>query len=124
MSAEIPKSPFMDRLRESPKFKKMPAKLRSWFSEYNINDPETVINYLCLGAQHVLSRNAKPAAINILELAEEFASETKDEHLVAQINAWIGLIEEGDQQLIQETIEAIREVIKIVSINPEFHITK
>lgn len=120
MEQENNKTPLLKWLKINPKYRKMPKALQDWFEKCNLNDQEAIINYLCLAAQHVLNKGAKEAAINMLELAEELALQTEDEHLAAQIGAWIGLIESNDSVLIDETIDLIKEVINNVVHDEEF----
>jgi len=120
MEQENNNAPLLTWLKINPRFRKMPKALQDWFEKHNLKDKEAMVNYLCLAAQHVLNKGAKEAAINMLELAEDLAIQTEDEYLGPQIGAWIGLIESNDSVLIDETVDAIKEVINNIVYDEEF----
>ncbi len=111
MDSEIPISSLSERLQANSKFKKIPQSLQKWCIDSNINDARTLVNYLCLQAQDVLKKGARQVGYDILNLAEDLAIESDDDHIAAQIGAWLGLLESDDRDLVLEIIEAIREVI-------------
>lgn len=117
MSEETPKGSLLDSLQANPKFQKIPQRLQKWCIDSNINDAQSLVDYLCLQAQDILSKGAKQAAFYVLELAEELAKKSGNKDMSAQINAWLGLIESDDKELILETIEIMRDEIKS---SPEF----
>ncbi len=123
MNIETTSGSLLEQLKNNPKFHKLPESLKNWCIETNINDEGALADYLCVKAQTFLKSGAKQSGSDILELANELASEAGDDELAAQINAWLGLLETEENELVLETIEAIRGVIEDTDDYKEFERT-
>lgn len=112
MHIESPNDSLTDRLKNNPKFNKLPESLKNWCIESNINDEGALAHYFCIKAQNFLKGGAKQTAFEILQLANELANEAGDDELTVQIHEWLGFLKTDENKLILQTIEAIKKVIE------------
>lgn len=111
MTAETPNNTFLDQLRQNPLFQKLPAGLQQRYETRQIDNAVDLLKDLCVQAAVILTRGNKQVVANILKLAREQAHYIRDDKKVAQIEAWLALIEDHDPQLVREVIDMIQEAV-------------